>query len=434
MSLINFFISMFCVFFKFGIMPSASLFSGRKEVVRDGTSEKWDSSGGTININLGRYVNKRALAHIFRITGQIKVSLPTTNTATQKAAGVLNWADDYLYKIFQSFQIVLNGTIQVKDTPDFTFFRYWNSLYNRGKFPLERVPTDFEVGNNAQSVTLDFEVPILVPYAIYDMLGAPQCNIPTWVWNTFQMVARNAAQTNMLSESANVTITNTPASGNPTSTQATASVSLENVNISAYVRNFITAMPKGNAQEILAGLGSLFETKYTTKNFAGGGVGQYIELPNNIWASQYTIVFRDSKTRNRIPLSVCDNIRFANGDFTLVDASPSILVNELIQRFSLSRSLWDEELAESPDGKGTLCGVVAIYTNYFGDMNNSLIYRELRQPRITFDFNDTLQSYLSDVDSTLLVEVYSSFMEVPQTFNTLANALAQEQAEVENRV
>lgn len=425
------FVFSFCMF-SF-IMPSASLFTGRKEVVRDGTSEKWDGGNSTININLGRYVNKRALAHIFLVRGQVKVTLPTANSATQSAQGVLKWADDYIYKIFQSFQIVLNGTIQVKDCPDLTFFRYWNALYNRGKFPMENVPTDFTIGNNEQTTTIDFEVPILVPYAIYDMLGAPQCNIPTWIWNTFQMVARNANQTSMLSESAQVTITNTPATGNPTTTSATASVALQNVNVSAYVKNFITDMPKGNAQEILAGLGSLLVTKYTSKNFAGGGVGQYIELPNNIWAAHYTIVLRDSETRARIPLSVLDNIRFANGDFVLADSAPTILINDLIQRFSLSRSLWAESLADSPDGKGILCGVLTLYTNYFGDMNNSLVYRELRQPRIIFDFNNKLSQYLSQ-GAELLVEVYSSYIEVPQTFNTLANALAQEQAERENRV
>lgn len=421
MNLINFFIAFFAMFFRFNLIGANSLFVGRKEVIQDGNGENWKPNSN-VTIKAGIYQNKRNLAHILFIEGQIKVELPTSKEAPQ--AVKLQWKEDYLYNLFENFQINLNGTIQVKDTLDLRIFRYWNALYNRGKFAYEKIPTECIVMPNQSVGYVKFSCPIVIPYAIYDMLGAPQCNIPTWFFQTFNITFKNATQDAVLDSTAYDSGGAVISGG---------SVSIDTCTVNPYAKYFITQPIEGNAQQILEGLGKLLVTKFISKNFGGGGTGQYIDLPNFIWARDYTIILRNSVTKRRIPLDVIDRIRVADGNFVLVDTKPDILINDLVQRFSLSKELWEMDLADSPDGVGTLHGVLPIYTNYFGDMNNSLVYKSLNQPRITFDFNNSLAQYLAEGEA-LNVEVYSTYMETPTAFETIAQGEAQRIAQIQSTI
>lgn len=408
MSIVNFLISMFQVMFQFNIVGANSLYVGRKEVIQDGNGENWKPNSN-VTIKAGIYQNKRNLAHILYVEGLLKAEIPASSTS--ESVVNIQWQEDYLYNMFENFQINLNGTIQVKDTLDLRIFRYWNALYNRGKFAFEKIPTSITIPAGETTGTAKFSCPIVIPYAIYDMLGAPQCNIPTWFFQTFNITYKNAPLDSIL---------------NPVVSEGSvsASVSIDSCTVNPYAKYFITQPIEGNAQQILEGLGKLLTTKFISKNFGGGGTGQYIDLPNFIWARDYTIILRNSITKKRIPLEVIDRIRLADGNFVLVDTKPDILINDLVQRFSLSRELWSPELTDSPDGVGTLHGVLSIYTNYFGDMNNSLVFKSLNQPRITFDFNNELASYLGEGEA-LNVEVYSTYMETPTAFETIAQGEAQ---------
>lgn len=387
----------------------AGVFQGRKNIEADGTGAQWQPNGNVV-IDLGRYRNKRNLATILTISGLITAKVTTAPTAEGGVNVTIPYKDDHFFNLASNVQIKLNGNTEVKNITSLAIFRFMNVLQNRGKFEYKNLPESINIPKSQTSASASFEVLVTIPYSLFDMLGATQCNIPTWLFSSFQLTYKNEVQDVVFSQP----------------TTAGQSVELTNAYVNCQAKYWLTdeirtSDPKAFAEQ----MGNLYTQKVISKGFSGGGKGQYIELTPNIWVKDYILVFRNSQTNERID-GIITRLKIADGNNILVDTTPAVLKNDMMNRFSLSQALFDRELADSPDGKGIFYGVYHISTNYFGDMQNSLVFASWNQPRVYIDFVDNLGL---TTGQEVLVEVYQSYEEQPQLLQQVAMAEANAQAQ-----
>lgn len=389
----------------------AGVFNGRKNIEADGTGATWQPNGNSV-IDLGRYQGKRNLATILVITGIVSASV---TTATTKAETLdISYKDDHFYNLLSNVQIRLNGSTEVKNVQSLTCFRILNTLQNRGKFEYNNIPLQVTIPQGATKGTAPFELVIVIPYSMFDMIQATQCNIPTWLFSSFQMSFKNEIASSVFAATSN-------------NGSITANINIDTAYINCSAKYWQTGAIQATSQEdYLDKMGNLYVQKTITKGFGGGGKGQYMELTPNIWVKDFTLIFRNSRTNERID-GFIDRIRISDGSQILVDTSPAIIKNDMISRFSLSKMLFERELADSPDGKGLYYGVYRIDSNYFGEMNNSRVFASWNQPRLTLDLNDDVSSVISTGEE-IVVEVVQSYEETPQLLRQLAQAEANAQA------
>lgn len=391
----------------------AGVFNGRKNIESDGTGATWQPNGNSV-IDLGRYYGKRNLATILTITGNIQATSQTAvNSDTEF---FIDYKDDHFYNLLSNLQIRLNGSTEVKNENSLVIFRVLNTLQNRGKFEWNQLPTSITIPNGQTSALAPFELVIVIPYAMFDAIQATQTNIPTWLFSSFQMSYKNEIDSSVFNKLAQ----------DSTNTKS-ATISLQSAYVNCQAKYWQTGAIDAKTQaEYLDKMGNLYVHKVITKGFAGGGKGQYIELTPNIWVKDFTLIFRNSATNERID-GFIDKIRISDGNNILVDTTPSIIKNDMISRFSLSKTLFGKELADSPDGKGLYYGVYRIDSNYFGEMNNSKVFASWNQPRLTIDFKDDLQGIIT-AGQEIVVEVHQAYEETPQLLQQVAAAEAQAQA------
>lgn len=392
----------------------AGVFNGRKNIEFDGTGSQWQPNGNVV-VDLGRYRNKRNLATILTITGNIKATVATAPSA-ETSYNIL-YKDDHFYNLFSNFQVKLNGNTEVKNVTSLAIFRFMNVLQNRGKFEFRDVPSQITIKANETTGYVPFKLIVTVPFSMFDMIGATQTNICTWLFSSFQMTYKNEVQ--------DVVFKNNIAnkSDTPDSNVNGASISIDSAYVNTSAKYWLTSdLVASDPAVYLEQMGNLYTTKVISKGFAGGGKGQYLELTPNLWAKDYIIVIRNSETNERID-GIVDRIKIADGNNILVDTTPEILKNDMMTRFSLSQALFSEKLADSPDNKGIFYGVYHIGTNYFGDMNNSLVFISWNQPRLTIDFNDNFSNVIKS-GQEVLVEVYQNYEEQPQLLQQVATAEA----------
>ncbi|WP_300731525.1 hypothetical protein [uncultured Helicobacter sp.] len=399
----------------------AGVFNGRKNIEPDGTGAQWQPNGNVV-IDLGRYRNKRALATILTITGQI-VAKVTTAPASDTAY-TINYADDHIYNLFSNVQIKLNGNTEVKNVTSLAVFRFINTLQNRGKFEYREIPESVSIKAGQTQGVAEFKLVITIPFAMFDQIGATQTNICTWLFNSFQLTYKNEPQEvcfkSMLARAQGAS-----------NDEGAATLSLANTYVNCSSKYWITSEIQANTQEdFLSQMGNLYVQKVISKGFSGGGKGQYIELTPNLWIKDFIIVFRNSQTNERLD-GMIDRIKIADGNNILVDTTPEILKNEMLQKFSLSQMLFGKELSDSPDGKGVFYGVYHIASNYFGDMNNSLVFMSFNQMRLSIDFNDKFASVLNGATEEILVEVYQNYEDSPQLLQQVALAEANRTAQAQ---
>lgn len=396
-------------------MPPMSnqLYSGRKSIESDGTGQQWKENSNIV-IDLGRFTNKRNLATILTLSGVLSASVGTALTADTTYN--IRYKDDHFYNLLSNVQVRLNGTTEVKNVTSLALFRYIACLQNRGKFPYEELPTSVTIKSGATSATIPFKLVVVIPYAMFDQIGATQTNIATWLFSSFQLTAKCEPASVVFNPTARVSTT-------PTSDTGAATLSLQSAYVNCDAKYWIVEGITGTTQlEYLQNLGNLYVSKVISKGFAGGGKGQFVELTPNLWARDFTIVLRNSQTNERLD-NILDRVRIADGNNVLVDTKPEILKNEMMSKFSLSQRLFDKTLADSADNKGVFYGVYRIDTNYFGEMNNSLVIASWNQPRLIIDFNDNFAT--ESGGEQVLVEVYQNYEEAPQLLQQIALAQAQ---------
>lgn len=398
----------------------AGVFNGRKNIEADGTGAVWQPNSNVV-IDLGRYRNKRSLGTILTITGNIVVSVATAPTTATEY--ILRYKDDHFYNLFSNAQIKLNGNTEVKNVTSLAIFRFLNTLQNRGKFEYKEIPNSVTIPANQTSASVPFKLIITIPYAMFDQIGATQCNICTWLFSSYQLTYKNEPQESAIYDIARLSTT-------PNSDANGASVKLEGVYVNAQAKYWLTPeITASDSVAFLNAMGNLYIQKVISKGFAGGGKGQYMELTPNLWVKDYTIVARNSETNERID-GIFDRIKIADGNNILIDTTPEILKNDMLQKFSMSQMLFEKELADSPDGKGVFYGVYRVDTNYFGDMNNSLVFASWNQPRLTIDFNEKFSEVIS-AGQEVIIEVYQSSEEQPQLLQQVAQAEANRLAQAQ---
>lgn len=382
----------------------AGVFTGRKNIEADGTGAQWQPNGNVV-IDLGRYRNKRNLATILTISGIITAKVATAPTTDAGTVVPIAYKDDHFFNLASNVQIKLNGNTEVKNVNSLAIFRFMNVLQNRGKFEYRELPESITIPKGQTTASAEFLVLVTIPYSLFDMLGATQCNIPTWLFSSFQLTYKNEEQS---------LVFNQP-------TTAGQSLELANAYVNCQAKYWLTdEIRESDPVKFAEKMGNLYTQKVISKGFSGGGKGQYIELTPNIWVKDYILVFRNSQTNERID-DISTRVKIADGNNILVDTTPAILKNDMMNRFSLSQALFERELADSPDGKGIFYGVYHISTNYFGDMQNSLVFASWNQPRLYIDFIDNLGLA---VGQEVLVEVYQSYEEQPQLLQQVARAEA----------
>ena len=389
----------------------AGVFQGRKNIEADGTGAQWQPNGNVV-IDLGRYRNKRNLATILTLSGILTASVTTAPTTDAGIDVPISYKDDHFFNLCSNVQVKLNGNTEVKNVTSLAIFRYFNVLQNRGKFEYRNMPTKINIPKGQTSAQAAFELIVTIPYALFDMLGATQCNIPTWLFSSFQLTYKNEVQDVVFSQPAT----------------AGQKIELTNAYVNCSAKQWITdEIRDSNPVAFAEKMGNLFVQKVISKGFSGGGKGQYIELTPNIWCKDYVVVFRNSQTNERLD-GIATRIKIADGNNILVDTTPAILKNDMMTRFSLSQALFEKELADSPDGKGIFYGVYHIGTNYFGDMQNSLVFQSWNQPRLYIDFVETLNL---QAGQEVLVEVYQAYEEQPQLLQQVATAEANKIAQAQ---
>lgn len=389
----------------------AGVFQGRKNIEADGTGAQWQPNGNVV-IDLGRYRNKRNLATILTLSGIITAKVTTAPTAEGGVDVPINYKDDHFFNLCSNVQVKLNGNTEVKNVTSLAIFRYLNVLQNRGKFEYRNMPSKINIPKSQTSAQATFELLVTIPYALFDMLGATQCNIPTWLFSSFQLTYKNEVQDVVFSQP----------------TTAGQSLELTNAYVNCSAKQWITdEIRDSNPVAFAEKMGNLFVQKVISKGFSGGGKGQYVELTPNIWCKDYVVVFRNSQTNERLD-DIVTRMKIADGNNILVDTTPAILKNDMMTRFSLSQALFERELADSPDGKGIFYGVYHIGTNYFGDMQNSLVFQAWNQPRLYIDFVEALNL---QAGQEVLVEVYQAYEEQPQLLKQVAAAEANKIAQAQ---
>lgn len=397
---------------------SNQLYSGRKSIESDGTGQQWKENSNIV-IDLGRFTNKRNLATILTLSGVLKASIDTAPSS--ETFYNITYKDDHFYNLLSNMQVRLNGTTEVKNVTSLALFRYLACLQNRGKFPYEELPKQIKIEQGKKEATTPFKLVIVIPYAMFDQIGATQTNIATWLFSSFQLTAK--------CEPASVVFNKTARVSTASDDTGAATISLQSAYVNCDAKYWIVEGISGNTQlEFLQNLGNLYVSKVISKGFAGGGKGQFIELTPNLWARDFTIVFRNSQTNERLD-NIVDRIRIADGNNVLVDTKPEIIKNEMMSKFSLSQRLFDKNLADSQDNKGVFYGVYRIDTNYFGEMNNSLVIASWNQPRLVIDFNDNFAT--ESGGQQVLVEVYQNYEEAPQLLQQIALAQAQAQSAIQ---
>lgn len=384
-----------------------SLTMGIKQVMNDASSVQYNKNAN-LTLNFKTYDSYKLLKTWIRIKGTIKASIET-ESSVQKDFEII-YKSDYTYRLLSNFLFKLNSNIDVKQLSDLSYCKYFSILENIGRLPLENIPTQMTIQPQEKEAYEDFEILIPLWFIMPDMINQTQTFIFTQLYSSITATFK--------AEDINYIIKEI--------TDPDVKIDIHNANIDSVSNYWI--MPgdylSGSRDEIIAKMGSLSKVNTRQENITGGGQNLYIRLmpTTQMIMKGLTIVCR-TESGQRVD-NLITRFEVKNGDRPLINVSPEIIRQEMVDRYNLDWKMFEECDDTQKDRQGMLFGVYKIDSSYFGDLENSLLATgNWNQPFLFFDVD---QAAFEKIGERVFIWVFQESVEVPSVFQQLANGYVRE--------
>lgn len=400
-----------------------SITQGIKQLQSDAPSENLSfGSSGTLNFKV--LTPYKALHTMLRLKGTIKVeSSSAVQNADTKVA--IQYKDDHFYNLLSSFQFKADNDV-IKDLQvNLAFFRFWLAYVQEGYELIQNIPSEVTIKNGETSAEVPYEVDIMIPFLMYDMLNIWQTALLTWLYKSiyanFKVMDADAVIKDVTSQNT----TNLPQNNlsfsivNPTAESYT-DYDIVDVN---YLNTNEAGKPLTQA-EVLQKIGGYFKVVTQVQNFTAQGNNMFVKLlPTNIMLfKDLFVVVRDAATGERVD-NVIDKITLKDGSRAIVDIDPRAIRNGDIFKYKINPNLFAKSNLTYPDGKGVLYGVYRIDGSNFNNLSNSkLATYSWNNPMLYFDINSNITSHTSGLN----FEIIQCYKEVSDSMLKVANTFASE--------
>lgn len=388
-----------------------ALTTGIKQILNDASSVQYKDRA-QLTLDFHTYSNYKLLKSWIRVKGRVTATLNTAPTAKQSVK--LVYKSDYTYRLFENFLFKLNSNIEVRQLNDLSFCRFYAALENIGRLPLENIPVSFDFEANAKESTTEVEFLIPLWFIMPDMINQTQTFIFTELYNTIQAIFStndyNTIVLNAKNGNTNLTI------GGDIKFKLEANID----SVSEYWIMDNNYLQSATQQEVLAKMGAIFKVNTYQDNFTGSGKNLYIRImpTTELILKDLTIVCRNKQTGQRIDGAIT-RLELRNGDRPLMNVTPNIIRQEMIDRYDLSWDMFKETDIEQKDQQGLLYGVLRVDSSIFGDLENGLrATGNWNQPYLYFDLDkDVVDSLGGGID----ISVFQSSVQIPSVLQQLAN-------------
>lgn len=394
---------------------------GIKQLQADAPSENLSfGSSGTLNFKV--LTPYKALHTMLRLKGKIKVN--STSQAQNADVNVaINYKDDHFYNLLSSFQFKADNDV-IKDLQvNLAFFRFWLAYVQEGYELIQNIPNNVTIKQGESSGEASFEVDIMIPFLMYDMLNIWQTGLLTWLYKSIYANFKVQGADSVINGVTTGNETNLP--------QAGLSVEIVNPTAESYTDydivdvNYLSSNESGKAltaDEVLQKIGGYFKVVSQVQNFTAQGNNLFIKLlPTNIMIfKDLFIIVRDAETGERVD-DVVDKITLKDGSRAIVDIDPRAIRNGDIFKYKINPNLFAKSNLSYPDKKGVLYGVYRVDGSNFNNLSNSkLATYSWNNPMVYFDINSNITNHKSGLN----FEVIQCYKETSDSMLKTANAFA----------
>lgn len=380
-----------------------ALTTGMKQVLNDASAVQYNK-GANLTMNFKTYDNYKLLKTWIRVKGTIRAFIEEEESVQVDAQ--ITYKSDYTYRLLQNFLFKLNSNIDVKQLSDLSYCRYFSILENIGNLPLENIPTSVTIPPQETEAYYDFEFLIPLWFIMPDMINQTQTFIFTQLYSSITATFKVEDFNDIVYEK----------------TDDRVKLEIYNANIDSVSNYWIVNNNylSGSREDVIAKMGALSKVNTRQENITGGGQNLYVRLmpTTDLIMKGLTIVCRDEDGQRVDGLITRFEVK--NGDRPLINVSPEIIRQEMVDRYNLSWGQFSEHDENEKDKQGQLYGVYKIDTSFFGDLENSLLATgNWNQPYLYFDVE---QAAFDKIGKRVFIWVFQESVEIPSVFQQLANA------------
>lgn len=390
---------------------NTALTTGIKQILNDASSVTYKDRA-QLTLDFHTYSNYKLLKSWIRVKGKVTATLATPLT-TAGSVGLV-YKSDYTYRLFENFLFKLNSNIEVRQLNDLSYLRFYSALENIGRLPLENIPVSFDFKANEQDSVAEVEFLLPLWFIMPDMINQTQTFIYTELYNTIQAIF-STNDYNSIVKSATAGATKKEVG---TDINFKLEANIDSVSEYWIVNN--DYLQGATQQEVLAKMGAIFKVNTYQDNFTGSGKNLYIRImpTTELILKDLTIICRDKATGQRVDNAIT-RLELRNGDRPLMNVSPNIIRQEMIDRYDLSWDMFKETDETQKDKQGLLYGVLRVDSSIFGDLENGLrATGNWNQPYLYFDLD---QQVVNSLGGGIDISVFQSSVQVPSVLQSLAN-------------